>query len=259
MKTVHPLLKILLLFVALSNLACAFYDPGQGRWVSRDPIEEQGGVNLYGFVGNDGVNKFDYLGLEADKVEEDKKKCLVLFYWGHSLDVKRQVAKAGEGLEPGCSGVGGIACNTDRGFHAIERGVPGLGIPNFPNTGGGYSGTSRRATNAGLNPKPTLPKTHPDYNNSDYWLPNTSEGWLRSMEYAWVAAKERGKALCSTPCCKGKSVTVMFVCASRELDGSTRSPEERYARAHNASGRQGKPDIGGALPKCGQKEVISCQ
>ena len=31
-------------------------------WPSRDPIEESGGVNLYGFVGNNGVNKWDLLG-----------------------------------------------------------------------------------------------------------------------------------------------------------------------------------------------------
>jgi RHS repeat-associated protein len=31
-------------------------------WPSRDPIEEEGGINLYGFVGNDGVNWWDYLG-----------------------------------------------------------------------------------------------------------------------------------------------------------------------------------------------------
>ena len=40
-----------------------FLNPAQGRWLSRDPIEEAGGLNLYGFVGNDGVNKWDYLGL----------------------------------------------------------------------------------------------------------------------------------------------------------------------------------------------------
>jgi len=38
------------------------YDPVTGRWPSRDPIGEQGGVNLYGFVGNDGVNRWDFLG-----------------------------------------------------------------------------------------------------------------------------------------------------------------------------------------------------
>jgi len=38
------------------------YDPVTGRWPSRDPIEEKGGVNLYGFVGNDGVSIWDILG-----------------------------------------------------------------------------------------------------------------------------------------------------------------------------------------------------
>lgn len=31
-------------------------------WPSRDPIEEGGGFNLYGFIRNDGVNQWDYLG-----------------------------------------------------------------------------------------------------------------------------------------------------------------------------------------------------
>ena len=33
------------------------------RWLSRDPLGEEGGINLYGFVGNDGINDYDYLGL----------------------------------------------------------------------------------------------------------------------------------------------------------------------------------------------------
>ncbi|MEI8037391.1 MAG: DUF2235 domain-containing protein [Verrucomicrobiota bacterium] len=40
-----------------------FYDPACGRWLGRDPIGEEGGVNLYGFVGNDGVNQIDVMGL----------------------------------------------------------------------------------------------------------------------------------------------------------------------------------------------------
>jgi uncharacterized protein RhaS with RHS repeats len=39
-----------------------YYDPLTGRWPSRDPIDERGGLNLYGFVGNDGVAKSDVLG-----------------------------------------------------------------------------------------------------------------------------------------------------------------------------------------------------
>lgn len=39
-----------------------YYDPVTGRWPSRDPIQEQGGVNLYGFVGNDPVRRIDVIG-----------------------------------------------------------------------------------------------------------------------------------------------------------------------------------------------------
>jgi RHS repeat-associated protein len=42
-----------------------YYDPVTGRWPSRDPIGEEGGLNLYGMVGNDPVNFFDYLGLDT--------------------------------------------------------------------------------------------------------------------------------------------------------------------------------------------------
>ena len=40
-----------------------YYDPVTGRWPSKDPIGENGGVNLYGFVGNNGVDYYDRLGL----------------------------------------------------------------------------------------------------------------------------------------------------------------------------------------------------
>jgi RHS repeat-associated protein len=40
-----------------------FYAPESGRFLSRDPIGEQGGMNLYGYVLNDPINRFDPLGL----------------------------------------------------------------------------------------------------------------------------------------------------------------------------------------------------
>ena len=46
-----------------------YYDPNTGRWPSRDPIGENGGINLYGFLGNDPANWLDILGLkECDLV-----------------------------------------------------------------------------------------------------------------------------------------------------------------------------------------------
>ncbi|WOO43393.1 RHS repeat-associated core domain-containing protein [Rubellicoccus peritrichatus] len=40
-----------------------YYDAELGRWLNRDPIEEAGGLNLYGMLSNDALNKSDYLGM----------------------------------------------------------------------------------------------------------------------------------------------------------------------------------------------------
>ncbi|RYZ20954.1 MAG: RHS repeat-associated core domain-containing protein, partial [Sphingobacteriales bacterium] len=40
-----------------------WYDPQTGRWPSRDPIEEGGGDNIYGFVGNASAYEIDALGM----------------------------------------------------------------------------------------------------------------------------------------------------------------------------------------------------
>ncbi len=50
--------------VHVTDYLYRYLDPLTGRWISPDPLEEEGGVNLYGFVGNDGVGEWDYLGLD---------------------------------------------------------------------------------------------------------------------------------------------------------------------------------------------------
>ena len=39
-----------------------FYDPSEGRFLTRDPISYNGGVNLYGYTGNNPVNRWDPKG-----------------------------------------------------------------------------------------------------------------------------------------------------------------------------------------------------
>lgn len=68
-------LAVLLCFISTVQ---AFYDPTPGRFANRDPIEENGGRNLHGFVANNGVNNFDRFGLlkrsEIDAYIENRKK-----------------------------------------------------------------------------------------------------------------------------------------------------------------------------------------
>jgi len=45
-----------------------FLNPATGRWLSRDPIEERGDLNLSSFTRNDPVNSFDLLGMETVQV-----------------------------------------------------------------------------------------------------------------------------------------------------------------------------------------------
>ncbi len=44
------------------------YSASTGRFLCKDPIQEQGGLNLYAFVANDPVNSVDFLGLWNSKV-----------------------------------------------------------------------------------------------------------------------------------------------------------------------------------------------
>ncbi len=56
------------------------YSPSTGRWLSRDPIEELGGLNLYGFVLNNPISNTDKLGLAVVRAwvqmgNIDPKRC----------------------------------------------------------------------------------------------------------------------------------------------------------------------------------------
>lgn len=58
------------------------YDPGLGRWLSPDPIKENGGLNLYAYVMGDPINYWDPNGLEEEGWETGS-------YWGDVGQVVR--------------------------------------------------------------------------------------------------------------------------------------------------------------------------
>ena len=65
------------------------YSPELGRWLSRDPIEEEGGFNLFIFVRNGPIVRFDIFGLACTVVPDGnggfKLKCTTQHPW--QLDV----------------------------------------------------------------------------------------------------------------------------------------------------------------------------
>jgi uncharacterized protein RhaS with RHS repeats len=61
-RVLYPLLTFLTLGLGVTT-GGAFYNPQTGRWLSRDPIEEEGGPNLYSFVQNEPDDDWDWIGL----------------------------------------------------------------------------------------------------------------------------------------------------------------------------------------------------
>lgn len=73
---------LIVAFVGMVEVANAFYDPGLQRWLSRDPIGEVGGYNLYGFVRNVPTVNLDAFGLyrvEGNKIFVDECEIVILY------------------------------------------------------------------------------------------------------------------------------------------------------------------------------------
>jgi len=87
-----------------------YYDPQTGRWPNRDPLGERGGLNLYGFVGNNSILYIDADGLSKildiyelltdpkkffiDKAEDYAKKNPVVKTLYLSAELGASIAKA---------------------------------------------------------------------------------------------------------------------------------------------------------------------
>ncbi|MCL2104324.1 MAG: hypothetical protein FWH21_04620 [Kiritimatiellaeota bacterium] len=112
--------------VLLTSLyAFAGYDPTEGRWTSRDPIEERGGRTLYGFVGNNSVNQIDFLGL----------RCKIIRLIGHfpGKSEKNQNSDIWTYLinekPDDCDAVFSISCHMDRFIEDVKEKLPKVNVP----------------------------------------------------------------------------------------------------------------------------------
>ena len=61
-----------------------YYDPGTGRFLTRDPIGYGGGINLYGFVGNNPVTGADPEGTDGESLMGRFGRWL-LHFWAPTL------------------------------------------------------------------------------------------------------------------------------------------------------------------------------
>lgn len=107
--------------------------------MNRDPIEEEGGINLYRCMDNDLVNWVDILGLVKQSYRPDGgailevEKCEIVFYFGHgnpknSPDFLFPTAK----VRGGCPYAGGaVACFADNINKRITK-HGGIAIPGSP-------------------------------------------------------------------------------------------------------------------------------
>jgi hypothetical protein len=110
--------------------AIKYYDPVTGRWPSRDPIGERGGVNLYAFVGNDGINSIDLFGLSQKRNCRSLSKNLSI-----NLDTDRLGPKVGfislSGSQSIDLSLGGETCEeccSDGTWKEVTRGVWSIGL-----------------------------------------------------------------------------------------------------------------------------------
>ncbi len=67
----------------LSVSPTRFYDASVGRWMSRDPIREAGGINLYSYVGGSPLSLIDPTGLNSETGTPDAVEVL----WGAAVVV----------------------------------------------------------------------------------------------------------------------------------------------------------------------------
>jgi RHS repeat-associated protein len=111
-----------------------YYSPAIGRWTTRDPLGEAGGMNLYAFVGNSPVNWVDPFGLQVQAYQVGTFDTLQgLSQVGDDLAIHHAVQQ-----HPAGQIISGYSSNTGPAI-AVPHGEHGA----IPNIRGTYSGTAR--------------------------------------------------------------------------------------------------------------------
>ena len=112
-----------------------YYSPELGRWLSRDPIGEKGGPNVYGFAGNSPANAFDLYGLWTKRS------------WGFAYQAPSMWPRGHVHIDSESGVQSSLNAHFISEFHTLR----GIAIwnpwanPTLCNSGGPYSGSYVRA------------------------------------------------------------------------------------------------------------------
>ena len=193
-----------------------YYNPSTGRWLGRDPMDEDGGRSLYAFVENEPVGRLDALGEETIVIGGDPiivepwpghrrgrqlvrnpkliiKKCSILILIGHGHLMPGEID-----VEGGTCGYAGVyGCTTGGGTISLPGGsgpiyAPPVKYPRIPGA-------------------PKSPRREID----DTLLEKLAN-------QAFEAAKTKGfKNLCKSKCgCKSVSITTQFLSSPAEQENN---------------------------------------
>jgi RHS repeat-associated protein len=167
-------LKMNDLGVSVAYYGYRYYDPITGRWPSRDPIEEEGGLNLYGFVGNDGVDEWDVLGLAPP--DEEVQECVIKIFAGHGLD--DSAFDDGNLIDPSDKDKSQLPCNAT-GPECSGAAILGCNTANYCNIGNPIPGVNGQDKNISM------------------------DNLCKEIKSALEAAKEHARSMCnkSPACC----------------------------------------------------------
>jgi hypothetical protein len=231
-KHISRILSLLLLCIFTQSLH-AFYNPVQGRWCNRDPIEERGGVNLYGFVENDGVAKLDILGMATTILTDGNssistdtsRNCDYYIHAGHGSHFNKNYKKPK------------LGCGDKNGFVGccMNQGNKNCGIPGMPvNDWGGNLTIEEHNTNS----------EGRGFASNDYL---ESSRMALAIDDALAAAMVEAEKSCNS-CCK--SITVSLICMDDDATLFDSKDLRELARKRH-------PETS-ITPKCGKKFRYDC-
>jgi RHS repeat-associated protein len=191
------------------NYGYRYYLPALGRWACKDPIQEDGGLNLYGIANDNPVNHVDFYGLAADV------GCLICLYENHYRNqhfifrgLKSLFKKNQKSDSPVC---GYLGCGANK-FNDAQQTSPGGGIPGMPRN---------HAVREELQPDKIKWAEKEGLELSDFQKVGDESD---DLDAAIDAAKQKAEEMCVQNCCEAVDIVVKCGAAQAKAEKKQRGP-----------------------------------